>query len=328
MDEVLAALRALAEPTRLRLVALSAHGEWGLSDLVDILGTSQPGLSRHLKLLAEAGVIERSREGAHLIVRLATAGPGAALGQAALAQLPDDDPLLAGDRRRAAAIRAARARAASEAFRADPAAWDELRALGLPAEVIETRLLAALPPGRLGRLLDLGTGSGRLLELLAPRADSATGVDLSRDMLAAARARLGAAGLGRTALRQADASRLPFPAESFDTVTLSMLLHHVDDPAAVLSEAARVLAPGGTLALIDLAPHADDAALRRHAHRWPGFAASRLSAWLREAGLEPASFVTVPGALSVLVVSARKPSVAAAGLRHDAAGLRNADEHA
>lgn len=311
MDDVLAALRALAEPTRLRLVALAASGEWTLSDLVDILGTSQPGLSRHLKLLAEAGVVERSREGPHLIVRLAATGPAAALARAALAHLPQDDPLLRADRRRACSLRAARARAASEAFRANPAAWDELRALGLPADVIEAKLLAALPARGLGRLLDLGTGSGRLIELLAPRAETATGIDLSRDMLAAARARLGAAGLGRVALRQADATRLPFADGSFDTVTLSMLLHHVDDPAAVIAEAGRVLAPGGALALIDLAPHADDALLRRLAHRWPGFPPARLDGWLREAGLDADPAITVPGALSALIVVAHKPALAA-----------------
>lgn len=321
MDDVLAALRALAEPTRLRLAALAADGEWTLSDLVDILGTSQPGLSRHLKLLAEAGVVERSREGPHLIVRLATAGAAAALARTALTHLPQDDPRLSADRRRAASLRAARARAASEGFRANPAAWDELRALGLPADVIEAKLVGALPARGLGRLLDLGTGSGRLLELLAPRAEAATGIDLSRDMLAAARARLGAAGLGRVALRQADATRLPFADGSFDTVTLSMLLHHVDDPRAVLAEAGRVLAPGGTLALIDLAQHTDDALLRRLAHRWPGFAPARLDAWLRETGLDPDQVISVPSALPALILVARKPALAAERLQH-------ANEHA
>ncbi|MDW8444959.1 MAG: metalloregulator ArsR/SmtB family transcription factor [Acetobacteraceae bacterium] len=310
MDRLLAALRALAEPTRLRLTALAAGGEWTLSDLVEILGTSQPGLSRHIRLLAEAGVIERSREGPHLIVRLAASGPAAALARAALAHLPAgrSDPIERRPPPRLPASRAARARAASEAFRANPAAWDELRALGLPAESIEARLLAALPTGPLGRLLDLGTGSGRLLELLAPRAESATGVDLSRDMLAAARARLGAAGLGHVALRRADAARLPFPDRSFDLVTACMLLHHVDDPAAVIGEAGRVLAPGGLFALLDLAPHEDDALLRTLGHCWPGFAAPRLRGWLADAGLEADEPITVPGPLAVLLLVARRPA--------------------
>jgi ArsR family transcriptional regulator len=299
MDQIITALRAIAEPTRLRLVALGAEGEWCVTDLVEILGQSQPRLSRHLRLLAEAGVFERAREGPNVFFRLADTGPGAALARAALARVPEDDPLLAADRHRARSLRAARARAASAAFQANPVAWDELRALDLPAAAIEAALLAALPPGPLGRLLDIGTGTGRMLELLAPRAESATGIDLSREMLALARARLSASGLGRCTLRQADMMRLPFPPASFDLVTLAMVLHYADEPAEVLAEAARVLAPQGTLAIVDLAPHGDDALVRRLAHRWPGFPAPQVAAWLAGAGLAPRPAVALPGPLTV-----------------------------
>ncbi len=309
MQTLLAAQRALAEPTRLRLAALAADGQWCVTDLVDILGQSQPSLSRHLKLLAEAGVVERVREGPNVFIRLAEAGTAAALARATLALLPQDDPVLAADRRRASALRAARARAASEAFRANPAAWDELRALGLPADVIEARLLDLLPAGPLGRLLDIGTGTARLLELLAPRAAAATGIDLSREMLSLARARLGAVGLGRVSLRQADAARLPFADGAFDVVTLSMVLHYVEDPAEVIGEASRVLAPGGTMAIVELAEHEDDALLRRLAHRWPGFAPPRLEAWLRAAGLTPARQLSVAGAIPVLLCVASRQTV-------------------
>jgi SAM-dependent methyltransferase len=299
MREVLAALRAIAEPTRLRLVALAAEGEWCVTDLVEILGQSQPRLSRHLKLLSDAGVLARAREGANIYFRLAETGPGGALARSALARVSEDDPLLVADRHRASSLRAARARAASAAFQANPTAWDELRALDLPAATIEARLLDALPPGPLGRLLDIGTGTGRMLELLAPRAERATGVDLSREMLALARARLAEAGLGRCALRQADMSRLPFAPASFALLTLSMVLHYADHPEEVLTEAARVLAPGGTLAVIDLAPHGDDALVRRLAHRWPGFPAPQMAAWLAAAGLAPRPAVALPGPLTV-----------------------------
>lgn len=318
MDDLLAALRAIAEPTRLRIVALAAEGEWCVADLVEILGQSQPRLSRHLKLLAGAGVLARSREGAHVYFRLAD-GTGGALARSALARLPEDDPVLAADRRRARSLRAARARAASAAFRADPLAWDEMRALDLPAAAIEARLLADLPPGPLGRLLDIGTGTGRMLELLAPRAETAVGIDLSREMLALARARLAAAGLGRCALRQADMARLPFRAASFDLAVLSMVLHYADDPAAVLAEAARVLAPGGTLAVIDLAPHDDAALMRRLAHRWPGFPAPQLAAWLAAAGLAPRPAAVLPGPLTVHLTLAARPVPAPPTARLDAA---------
>lgn len=315
MHQIIAALRAIAEPTRLRLVALGAEGEWCVADLVEILGQSQPRLSRHLKLLAEAGVLTRTREGPNVFFRLADTGPGAALARSALARVPENDPLLAADRQRARSLRAARARLASAAFQANPVAWDELRALDLPAAAIEARLLAALPQGPLGRLLDIGTGTGRMLELLAPRAERATGIDLSREMLALARARLSEAGLGRAALRQAEMTRLPFAPASFDLITLSMVLHHADDPAEVLAEAARVLAPGGTLAIIDLAPHGDDALVRRLAHRWPGFPAPQIAAWLAAAGLAPHPVHAVPGPYTVHLHLAARPvrAVAEAG---------------
>lgn len=306
MREVLAALRAIAEPTRLRLVALAAEGEWCVADLVEILGQSQPRLSRHLKLLTDAGVLDRAREGANIYFRLAET-PGGALARSALARLPEDDPHLAADRHRARSLRAARARAASAAFQANPTAWDELRALDLPAAAIEARLLADLPPGPLGRLLDIGTGTGRMLELLGPRAECATGIDLSREMLALARARLSAAGLAHCALRQADMTRLPYGPASFDLITLSMVLHYADDPPEVLAEAARVLAPGGTLAIIDLAPHGDDALVRRLAHRWAGFPAPQLAAWLAAAGFASRPAVVIPGPLTVHLHLAARP---------------------
>lgn len=285
MDDLLAQLRAAAEPTRLRLLALCARGAWCVSDLCAILGQSQPRLSRHLKLLAEAGLLERTPEGAHAWFEVPAR---ADLARALLARLPEDDPLLAADRRAAARLAAERARAASEAFRRAGVAWDEATALGLPAEALEAAILGALP-ARVGRLLDIGTGTGRLLELTAPRvAEGALGVDASRDMLALARARLAERGLaGRCAVRQADMYRLPLPDAAFDAVALVMVLHYAEDPAAALAEAARVLAPGGTLLLADLAPHGRADLMARHAHRWPGFDDAQVAGWLGAAGLVP-----------------------------------------
>ena len=308
MDQVLAPLRAIAEPTRLRLVALCAAGEWCVTDLVEILGQSQPRLSRHLKLLCDAGVLVRQPEGANVYLRLAAEGPGAALAAAALAALPADDPVRAADRRRAAARAADRAREAIAAFQDNPAAWDEMRALGLPASAIEEALLARLPAGRLGRVLDIGCGTGRMLSLLAPRADSVMGIDLSRRMLALARARIGAEGLGNCTVRQGDMARLPLPDVSFDLVLLCMVLHYADDPAAVLAEAARVTAPGGTVAVIDLAPHERDDLIRRLAHTAPGLSAAAVAAPLADAGLVVAPPVTIGGSLPVLIHLAAAPA--------------------
>jgi ArsR family transcriptional regulator len=318
MDDVLSPLRAIAEPTRLRLVALCAGGEWCVSDLVEILGQSQPRLSRHLKLLCDAGVLTRQPEGANVYFRLAGggpgAGPGAAIAATSLAALAANDPVIAADRRRAAARGADRAREALAAFRDNPAAWDEMRALDLPARAIEEALLARLPQGPLGRVLDIGCGTGRMLSLLGPRAGSMLGIDLSRSMLALARARIAGEGLATCAVRQADMARIPSADASFDVVLLCMVLHYADDPAAVLAEAARVTAPGGTVAVIDLAPHGRDDLIRRLAHRMPGLSEAAIARPLAAAGLTLAPPTVVHGPLSVLVHVASAPLAAPAGI--------------
>jgi ArsR family transcriptional regulator len=312
MEEVLSPLRAIAEPTRLRLVALCAAGEWCVSDLTEILGQSQPRLSRHLKLLCEAGVLVRQAEGANAWFRLAQVGPGAALAAAALAALTEDHPQLAADRRRAAARAAERAREAHAAFQDNPAAWDEMRALDLPARAIEEALLARLPHGRLGRVLDIGCGTGRMMALLSPTADTVLGIDLSRQMLALARTRIAEQGLANCTVRQADMAAIPLPDASFDIVVLCMVLHYADEPAAVLAEAARLVAPGGAVAVIDLAPHARDDLIRRLAHTTPGLSTAAISRPLSAAGLTVSPPVTVGGALPVLIHLAAAPAAAAA----------------
>jgi SAM-dependent methyltransferase len=313
MDDLLTQLRAAAEPTRLRLLALCARHPLCVTDLCAVLGQSQPRLSRHLKLLTDAGLLERIPEGANAYFQMPA---GADLARMILARLPEDDPRLAADRRAAARLAAERAREASDAFRRHGMDWDEMRALGLPAADIEAALLAALPE-RMGALLDIGTGTGRLLELIALRTDHALGVDMSRDMLALARARLAERGLAdRAAVRQADMYRLPFADRSFDAVALQMVLHYAEDPAAALAEAARVLRPGGLLVVTDLAPHDRAELLRRHAHRWPGFGDDAIAGWLGAAGCAALAPVTVPGGpLEVRLWPAQRlPGLAAAPL--------------
>lgn len=303
MDDLLTQLRAAAEPTRLRLLALCARGAWCVSDLVAILGQSQPRLSRHLKLLVEAGLLQRTPEGANAWFQVP---PDADLARQILARLPEEDPLLAADRRAAARLAAERARAASESFRRHGADWDEMRALGLPGSEIEAALLAALP-ARAGRLLDIGCGTGGLLERLAGGIEEGVGVDASRDMLALARTRLAEHGLSHIAVRQADMYRLPLADGSFDAVTLQMVLHYAEDPAAALAEAGRVLKPGGLLVIVDLAPHERADLLGNHAHRWPGFDDAEIAGWLGATGCVPAHSLTIAGALPVrLWVAERK----------------------
>lgn len=306
MDALLSQLRAAAEPTRLRLLALCARGAFCVTELCVVLGQSQPRLSRHLKLLTEAGLLERIPEGPNAYFQV----PGdAGLVRVILARLPEEEPMLQSDRRQAARIAAERARAASDTFQRDGMDWDELRALDLDAKAIEAALMKALPK-QIDALLDIGTGTGRLLELLAPRTKRALGVDASREMLALARARLSERGLAdRCTVRQADMYRLPLADGSFDAVTLQMVLHYAEDPAAALAEAARVLRPGGLLLVADLAPHDQSEVLARFAHRWPGFDDAALAGWLGEAGCAIAATQEIRGALPLRIWRAEKRPV-------------------
>jgi len=297
MDTLLAALAACADPTRLRLLSLGARGTFCVNDFCEILGQSQPRLSRHLRLLCEAGLFERTREGANAWFALAQ-GERGALARDILRRLPTGDPLLAADRRGAARVLADRSRAASEKFRSRGADWDEMRALSLPAETVEARLLEMLPAGELGHALDIGTGTGRLLECLAPRIASGLGIDASRTMLALARVRLASPEFSHCSVRLADMYALPLPDASFDYVFLQMVLHYAEDPAAAFAEARRVLAPGGRLIVVDLAPHDRSALVEQMAHRRLGFGDADMEALLNGVGLAAGQPVAVAGPAS------------------------------
>jgi ubiquinone/menaquinone biosynthesis C-methylase UbiE len=310
MDRLLASLRATAEPTRLRLLALAARGAFCVMEFTEILGQSQPRLSRHLKLLGDAGLLERVREGSQVWFTL-PGGERGALVRDLLARLPEDDPVLETDRRQAARVLAERARVASDSFRRQGADWDEMRALDLPAQTVEAALLALIPEDA-GRLLDIGTGTGRLLELLAPRISQGLGVDASKQMLALARSRLARADLGHCAVRLADMYRLPLSDAGFDIALLHMVLHYAEQPEFVLAEAARVLRPGGRLIVVDLAAHRDTDVATRLAHRWPGFTDEAMARLMLGAGLMPGARIAISGPMELCIWPAERIAADAA----------------
>ena len=317
MEQLLSSLRAAAEPTRLRLLALAARGSFCVMEFTEILGQSQPRLSRHLKLLCDCGLLDRVREGANVWFTLPQ-GQNGTFARDLIARLPTDDAILESDRRQAARVLAERARVASESFRSKGADWDEMRALDLPAQAVEDALLTLVPEHEAGRLLDIGTGTGRVLELLAPRIRHGLGVDASKAMLALARSRLAQPGLAHCAVRLADMYRLPLADASFDTAVLQMVLHYAEDPAGAVTEAARVLRPGGRLIVIDLAAHGRDDLTAPRAHRWPGFADAAIHRLLIDAMLDPGDAVTVPGPLDVRIWCATRmhEATAPASLEH------------
>lgn len=295
MEQVLARLRAAAEATRLRLLAICAECELTVSEITQIIGQSQPRVSRHLKLLCEAGLLVRFREGTWVFYRTPHSGPGADLVQPILDLLPKDDETLSLDRARLDQVKAQREKIATEYFRANAEDWDQIRSLHIDEAVVEQALLEAVGDLTGGRILDIGTGTGRILELLGRNAEEGVGVDMSREMLAVARARLQRADLSNCLVRQADMYQLPYPGGMFDVVTLHQVLHFAEKPDAAIAEAARVLAPGGKLVVVDFASHDRDELREEHAHRRLGFEDSSLGTWFRACELVPDNVISLPG---------------------------------
>ncbi|CAA0094496.1 Ubiquinone/menaquinone biosynthesis C-methyltransferase UbiE [Starkeya nomas] len=306
-------LKAAGEDTRLRLLALIGEGELTVSELTEILGQSQPRISRHLKLLAEAGLVERFREASWVFYRRAVDTPGAALTDALLELMAPDDDILLRDRERLDAVRAARAAQAQDYFRAHAHEWDAIRRLHAPEAQVEAAIKAALSGQRIGSLLDLGTGTGRILELFADEMERGVGIDLSADMLAVARANLERAGVRNATVRQGDIYNLALPRDAFDVVIIHQVLHFLEDAPRAIKEAARVLRPGGRLLVVDFDPHDLEFLREQHAHRRLGFAPEIMESWLTQAGLSLQSHrLLAPqgdGKLTVSLWLARDPRV-------------------
>src|SRR5487761_1654446 len=304
--ELTATLKSAGEATRLRILALLAEAELTVSDLTDILRQSQPRLSRHLRLLAEAGLGERFREGSWAFFRLAGRGGGADIARTLIGRLDAGDATIVRDRERLTAVRAARAAAAQNYFRRHAAEWDRIRKLHVADTAVEDAIRAALADKPIRALLDLGTGTGRMLELFGPELERGLGLDLSLDMLLLARDRLERAGLKLCSVRQGDLYALPIAADSFDVVILHQVLHFLDDGARAIKEAARVLRPGGRLLVVDFAPHEQEFLREQFAHRRLGFAPEAVAQWMTASGLEPVmhkSLSPEPGSEGKIAVS-------------------------
>ncbi len=287
MERLVAMLRAAGDPTRLRLLLLLRQAELTVSELIEIVGQSQPRVSRHLKLLCGAGLIERFKEGSWVFYRATDGGQGAALGitLSELATGPHQTDL-----KRLLAVREARAAEAAAYFKANASEWGRIRALHAPEKDVEAAIVRHLAATPIEHLLDAGTGTGRMLELLAPQVTRAVGVDVSPEMLAIARDRLMRANLGHCQVRLGDTYRLPFAAGSaltgFDAVVFHQVLHYLDDPGAAVAEAARVMRAGGRLLIADFAPHDLEFLRQDYAHRRLGFSDKEVQGWFQAANLK------------------------------------------
>ena len=315
MDELLSALRAAAESTRLRLLVLCARGELTVSELAQILGQSQPRVSRHLKLLCDAGLLDRFREGSWVFYRLSSGTAASALVQHLVAACGEVDRTIALDLQRLAMIKRQRAELAAAYFRENAARWHHIRSLYVDEREVEAALTEILAAASFHDLLDIGTGTGRMLEILGPYVGHALGIDQSREMLAVARVNLERAGLANGTVRLGDMYQLPLPDACFDAIVVHQVLHYAERPADAIAEAARVLRPEGVLIVVDFAPHTLEFLREEQAHRRLGFADGEVADWCRAAGLEPAPARHLPGdPLTVAIWTAYRRDPAARAL--------------
>jgi ubiquinone/menaquinone biosynthesis C-methylase UbiE/DNA-binding transcriptional ArsR family regulator len=286
-------LRAAGESTRLRILVLLNADELSVLELCRILDQSQPRVSRHLKLLADAKLVERFPDGAWVFYRPAAPGPERALANQALEALNKADPALGRDLERLATVRGERGAAASAYFARNAERWDQIRSLYVSDADVEGAILKAAGPGPYRSLVDLGAGTGRMLLLLGDRAKKAVGLDLSQQMLNIARAEAAKAGLAHAELRHGDIADTRLPSGCADLVTIHQVLHYLTDPAAAVAEAARLTAPGGRLVIADFAPHSLEFLREAHQHRRLGFSDEEIGRWLVAAGLEPQTPATL-----------------------------------
>lgn len=283
-EALLTALRAAAEPTRLRILALLARAELTVTELTRILDQSQPRVSRHLKLMCEAGLLERSQEGSWAFYRAADSGTGGRTAKAVLRLMGQEQAESARDLERLELIKAEHVEEAAGYFRENAAKWDVIRNLYMANDAVEQALLDAV--GDMARdLLDVGTGTGQVLRLLGHRVSRGLGIDGSREMLAVARANLESANLFHCQVRQGDILALPVSDACMDVVTIHHVLHFLDDPGRAIREAARTLRPEGRALIVDFAPHEAEVLRTEHAHRRLGFSDEEIRAWCRAAGL-------------------------------------------
>ena len=286
LDSMVDILKAAAESSRLRILVLLSRGDLTVSDLTEILGQSQPRVSRHLKLLLEAELIGRYQEGSWAFFRLSDADWARAFVLRLVGDIRPADPQVERDFERLAAVKRRRQDRAAEYFSSNAASWDQIRSLHAPDKAVEAALLKLVGKRPFQAMLDLGTGTGRLLEIFAPLYRRGIGIDMSREMLAVARANLDRAGVANAQVRQGDIFSPPVERDAFDLVTIHQVLHYLDDPGRAIAEAARLLRPSGRLVIVDFAPHALEFLRDQHAHQRLGFSDRQIADWFAGAGLD------------------------------------------
>lgn len=295
LDEIVECLKSAAEPSRLRILKLLAGNDLTVSDLTTILGQSQPRVSRHLKLLLEANLINRWQEGSWALFRLNPKGQAADLVAKLLTHVDNDDEVFGRDLERLNEVKRARRARASDYFSTNAKSWDEIRSLHVGDELVETALANVIGKGPFNALLDIGTGTGRMLELFGPLCRSAMGVDANRDMLNVARSNLDALDITQAEVRHGDVYNLALGRNMFDLIIIHQVLHFLDDPQAAVREAVRALAPSGKIIIVDFASHDQEFLRDQHQHQRLGFDDNVVNGWFESHGLQVQPATTVSG---------------------------------
>jgi len=286
LDNILTTLKAAGEETRLRVLALFKSGELTVTELVSVLRQSQPRISRHLRLLCEAGLLERHREGTWIFYRLADNGEKANLVKSVMEYIPYSDQILQHDQERLAEVKKIRDKKAAKYFQENAANWDKIRSLYVPEKQVEDYLLDVTSKLEINDLLDVGTGTGRMLELFSNRVKHGIGIDLSREMLAIARSHLEQQKIFNMQVRQGDMYDLALKDSSMDLVIFHLVLHFADDPLAAIKETSRILRKNGQLVIVDFLPHKIEKLRENYAHRRLGFSAEEVKEWRSVTGLK------------------------------------------
>ncbi len=328
VDTLVEHLKSVAEPSRLRMLKLLAQTDLTVSELTTILGQSQPRVSRHLKLLLEARLIRRRQEGSWALFRLDSHGSQGALVAEILRHADGNDPVLTRDAERLDMVKRQRRESASAYFSSNARSWDQIRSLHVADGKVEAKLLETVGMGPFNALLDIGTGTGRMLELLAPRCRTVTGIDSNRDMLNVARANMEAAGITNADLLLGDVFSPPVPRDAYDLVIIHQVLHFLDDPGLAVAEATRSLSAGGKMVIVDFAPHELEFLREKHRHHRLGFDTPTVSQWLAAAGLEDFQAIKLAPAngagdkLTVMIWVARDPRMLVANGQSGSAGRK------
>ncbi len=285
MEQLLSGLRALAEHTRLRLLAILFRNELTVSEITYILDQSQPRVSRHLKLMCDAGILDRIQEGAWVFYRVTDREPGRQLSHSLIAMLDEDDPVLDRDAGRLQKVRQEHREKAESYFHENAKQWDKLRSLYVSEQKVEQAMLKAVADMHIKDFLDMGTGTGRMLEVFGGVITRGMGIDINRDMLAIARAKLEEKQLAHCQVRHGDIYNVSLPSAAIDLITVHHVLHFLNDPVMVINEASRLLKPSGRLLVVDFAPHDMEVLREEHAHRRLGFTEQEVTQWCENAGL-------------------------------------------